>query len=144
MAELYFMNNGTATRVDASDVDLNVPYTIGKTTGFISSGTHTIDSKNTIFTDMIKNRTFIGTVQEAASQVWYNIISVRHRNGESDGNQHGLMLYNNLTSNSPLKLRQHLTGIWSTERTLYDSSFPEIIVSSTQPSSSTAKIWIQP
>ena len=144
MAELYFMNNGTATRVDASDVDLNVPYTSGKTTGFISSGTHTIDSNNTIFTDMKKNRTFIGTVEEAKSKIWYNIISVRHRNGENDGNQYGLMLYNNLTSNSPLKLIQQSTGKWSTDRTIYDSSFPEIIVSSSQPSSSTAKIWIQP
>lgn len=120
MAELYFMNNGTATRVDASNVGLNVPYTVGKTTGFISFSAHTIDSNNTIFTNMAKNRIFIGIVQEVASKVWYNIISVWHRNGDSDGNQHGLMLYNNLILNSPLKLKQHLMETWSTDRTIYD------------------------
>lgn len=143
MAELYFMNNGTAMRVDASDVDLNVPYTIGETTGFISATTHKIASGETIYDEVAKNRTYLGSLENPEG-AWYNAISVRHRNGASDGNKYGLLLYNNLTSNSPLKIRQHLSGTWNTDRTIYDSSFPEIIVSSSQPSSSTVKIWIQP
>ena len=64
--------------------------------------------------------TFIGT--NTQNNTWYNIISVRHRNGNGDGPSYGMMLYSHLTSSEGLRYRQQFNGNWQGERFILDSS----------------------
>lgn len=64
--------------------------------------------------------TFIGT--NTQNNTWYNIISVRHRNGTGDGQSYGMMLYSHLTSAEGLRYRQQFNGNWQGERFILDSA----------------------
>lgn len=64
--------------------------------------------------------TFIGT--NTQNNTWYNIISVRHRNGNGDGQSYGMMLYSHLTSSEGLRYRQQFNGNWQRERFILDSA----------------------
>ena len=64
--------------------------------------------------------TFIGT--NTQNNTWYNIISVRHRNGNEDGQSYGMMLYSHLTSSEGLRYRQQFNGNWQGERFILDSA----------------------
>ena len=64
--------------------------------------------------------TFIGT--NTQNNTWYNIISVRHRNGNDDGQAHGMMLYSHLTGSDGLRYRQQFNGNWQGERFILDSA----------------------
>ena len=64
--------------------------------------------------------TFIGT--NTQNNTWYNIISVRHRNGNGDGQSYGMMLYSHLTSSEGLRYRQQINGNWQGERFILDSA----------------------
>lgn len=65
------------------------------------------------------DKTFIGSAY--AGDTWYNVISVRHRNGAGDGNRYGMLLYSGLTGNSNLVWRQHMNNDWGNERTILDT-----------------------
>ena len=64
--------------------------------------------------------TFIGT--NTQNNTWYNIISVRHRNGTGDGQSYGMMLYSPLTDTGSLRYRQQVNGNWQGERLILDSA----------------------
>ena len=53
---------------------------------------------------------------------WNNMISVRHRNGVSDGSSYGFYIRNVLTGASNLVYNQQYSGSWRGEVTLLDSS----------------------
>lgn len=80
----------------------------------------TVDGLTTAsFTTM---KTFIGTFTYDDGPDWYNAISVRHRNGQSDGNSYGMLIRSNLTKNSDLLWRQQFSGGWQNWKTLLDSN----------------------
>ena len=63
--------------------------------------------------------TFIGTYSQ--NDVWYNTISLRHRNGVGDGKKYGLQIRDELTRENSLSWRQHINGSWKDWRKLIDS-----------------------
>ena len=55
-----------------------------------------------------------------------NILSIRHRNGFSDGNKFGMYIRSALTSSGSLFYRQQYGGNWASERMIVDSwNYPE-------------------
>lgn len=92
--------------------------------GFITIGS-TVKAGATETTDTLANwckanQSYVGSI--ALSGTWYNLISVRHRNGASDGNLYGMSLYSSLTGNDNLIWRQHINNAWGTAKVLLDSS----------------------
>lgn len=65
------------------------------------------------------NPSYIGTHYHSDNR-WYNVISCRHKNGEGDGVNYGLMIYSPLQYDDPLKFRHNYNG-WSAEYQLCDS-----------------------
>lgn len=45
--------------------------------------------------------------------VWYHLLNIRHRNGESDGANYGLQIRSRFTMGSPIEYRQQNAGTWS-------------------------------
>lgn len=64
---------------------------------------------------------FIGTY--SIGDAWYNVISVRHRNGKTDGTNYGMQIRSNLTGNDALSWRQQMNKTWSDWRTILDTRF---------------------
>jgi hypothetical protein len=66
-------------------------------------------------------QSFIGTYHQ--NNVWYNTLSLRHRNGQSDGVNYGMQLRCHLTQYDNLSWRQQLgVGNWSGWKTLLDDN----------------------
>ena len=64
---------------------------------------------------------FVGTYHQGG--VWYNTLSVRHRNGQSDGVNYGMQLRCHLTSHDNLSWRQHIgQNNWGGWKTLLDDN----------------------
>ena len=72
-------------------------------------------------TDFASKRSVIGTVNDK-NLGWQNVISVRHRNGYSDGPYYGMYLRSPLTGDGDLTWRQQYNGSWGGEKTILDSS----------------------
>ena len=62
---------------------------------------------------------FIGTYSQG--DLWYNTISLRHRNGQGDGTGYGMQLRSILTKQDNLSWRQHMNNSWGGWRTVLDS-----------------------
>lgn len=75
-------------------------------------------------TNTLKNyKSLIGTYHNTKTGAWFNMISVRHRNGYDDGANYGMYLYSALTSGGNLIWnKQTAKNTWQGERTLLDSS----------------------
>lgn len=68
-------------------------------------------------------RSFVGSYKNTANNAWYDVISVRHRNGWNDGNKYGMLLYSDLTSSGDLRWnKQTGTDTWQGVRTLLDTT----------------------
>lgn len=68
-------------------------------------------------------RSFVGSYKNTENSAWYNVVSVRHRNGYNDGDQHGMVIYSDMggyTSNLQWN-RQGGSGEWQGVRTLLDT-----------------------
>lgn len=68
-------------------------------------------------------RSFVGSYKNTENSAWYNVISIRHRNGYNDGNQYGMSIYSALTSAGDLMWNKQIgAGKWQGVRTLLDTS----------------------
>lgn len=73
--------------------------------------------------DMTKNPSLVGSYETRGGQYyWRNVISVRHRNGQEDGNQYGMLIKADLMYLDDLTWKQQIGGIWQDEKTILDSS----------------------
>lgn len=64
------------------------------------------------------NKNFVGSVK--VGETWYNLINIRHRNGESDGVNYGMQIRKPLTDKTgTLSVRGHSGGVWSDWETVY-------------------------
>lgn len=72
-------------------------------------------------TNMAQFRSFIGSVFDG--ETWYNMLSLRHRNGLEDGAEYGLLMYSKLeyVEDAIHYKKQNYKG-WTKEHTLLDSS----------------------
>ena len=68
-------------------------------------------------------RSFVGSYKNTENSAWYNVVSVRHRNGYNDGDQHGMVIYSDMGGfTSDLQWnRQGGSGAWQGARTLLDT-----------------------
>ena len=66
------------------------------------------------------SKSFIGTYNQ--NDTWYNTLSVRHRNGNGDGNNYGMQLRSKLTTGDNLSWRQQSNGTWGSWKTVLDTN----------------------
>lgn len=71
-------------------------------------------------TDTANYKTSLGSVFSGST--WYNVLSIRHRNGTLDGNKYGLLIYNKMTQEGSLQYQQQVNGTWTSQKTILDSS----------------------
>lgn len=110
---------GSASFDGSSDITIAVsaPTTVGGTIPYAGSDVSSV----TVLTDFSKYRSYLGST--TIDGTWYNIISVRHRNGASDGTSYGFYLQSKLTSTGNLIWnKQYGASSWQGERTILDSS----------------------
>ena len=73
-------------------------------------------------TKLANYKTVLGSYTDSNDK-WYDIISVRHRNGNGDGSSYGMYLKSDLTASGNLSWgKQYGSSSWQAERTLIDSS----------------------
>ena len=73
-------------------------------------------------TKLANYKTVLGSYTDSNGK-WYDIISVRHRNGNGDGSSYGMYLKSDLTASGNLSWgKQYGSSSWQAERTLIDSS----------------------
>jgi hypothetical protein len=82
---------------------------------YIKGGAETVNSHEWVDS----SPSFIGTY--TINNAWYNVISVRHRNGEGDGPNYGMELRSNLTNDDSLSWRQQTNATWKNWKTLLDT-----------------------
>lgn len=110
---------GSASFDGSSDITINVsaPTTVGGTIPYAGSDVTNV----TVLTDFSKYRSYLGST--TIDGTWYNLISVRHRNGADDGTSYGFYLQSKLTSTGNLIWnKQYGASSWQGERTILDSS----------------------
>lgn len=122
----HAVNADTATHAnDVTDAAIRygVSGTDEKFTAMASGviGTLKAQTGSDDLTSMNKLRSFVGSVN--ANSNWYDVISVRHRNGAADGPNFGLLMYSGLTNTDSIKYKkQPGSSGWTEERTILDSS----------------------
>lgn len=80
------------------------------------------DSGDDLFSTLSKRKSFIGSIFHTDSS-WYNVFSIRHRNGYADGTSFGMMMWSKLTQGSDLFWSQQYDGgAWHNAKTILDSS----------------------
>lgn len=98
--------------------------TVGKINGVdIGTDTYVVGGSRDNITDenwISSAPSFIGTYSQ--NDQWYNTISCRHRNGQSDGANYGLQLRSILTKADNLSWRQNMNGSWDGWKTILDSN----------------------
>ena len=99
--------------------DIAIPSATAKVGGITVPAAGTFNTFAAI-TDLSNYKTFIGTAY--VDDVWQNVISVRHRNGNGDGSEHGLYLRSQLNLSRSLYWRKQYNGVWGDEMVLLDSS----------------------
>ena len=80
-----------------------------------------ISANKTVHDTVVDRRSFVGTIQ-STNGVWFDVISVRHRNGYNDGTNYGFYISSVTTSGGNLTWdKQTAAGTWQGDRTLLDS-----------------------
>ena len=80
--------------------------TVGQGT-YLVGGAKTVTDENWV----ASSPSFIGTYNK--DDVWYNTISVRHRNGQTDGTNYGMQLRAKLSSGDHVYWRQQNNSTWT-------------------------------
>lgn len=120
----FYQNEGNYRVLDESDIsgirtradtDVGVPLaksTIDGSVPWAGAGTNT---------DYANSKSMIGSSCDGGQ--WYNVLSVRHRNGASDGNNYGMLLFSHLTNlYDTLWYRKQSSGGWTDNRNILDST----------------------
>lgn len=119
------LTGGTLTGT-LTGTDVLLPYTKSVDIGESSStGLGSVPISGTIVGSVLndevpKYKTFFGGFHNSSNNSWWNIISIRHRNGSGDGNNAGLVLVAPF-ENGNLTWRTQYNGAWTSARTLYDT-----------------------
>lgn len=138
------MSAADKKKLDEMDLTKYLPKSGGVMTGAIDTATNGVDitvspnkpnsSSPTLVaggsyevpdvpTNTLKNyKSLIGTYHNTKTDVWFNMISVRHRNGYNDGANYGMYLFSKLTSTGNLIWNKQIAAnTWQGDRTLLDS-----------------------
>ena len=93
--------------IGRSNIDGSAPY---------AGSTVTTDS----VTAFSAYKTYLGTFMTKSGS-WYDVISIRHRNGAADGKNYGLIIYTTLEPGGSLVYTKQAGGEWGDEKTILDS-----------------------
>lgn len=140
------MSAADKKKLDGTDLSKYLPLAGGVMTGDIDMqtnkrdilvGTHkantsdgtavaggTINTDKTFAGMLPAMRSYIGTYQykTSSAEAWYALISVRHRNGYSDGSSWGMIIYANLFGGNLQWNLNTNKDVWQGGRTLLDSA----------------------
>ena len=100
-----------------------------------------IDSFNNVGEDKELNQSGFYTICEYqnGNGTWYNLLNVRHRNGQADGVSYGMQLRNRMTGyTDKLQIRQQNNGAWGNWRNIQE----EAVVLYDNPSGTTGTITL--
>jgi len=130
------------TPANLADIQTNFPkeiYDLQTTLGDIQTALDSFDPSawvvggsmeisGAMTANLPSKKSFIGTYHDTTNNEWYNIVSVRHRNGYNDGNKSGMAIYSDMFEtgkpkwNDNLKWnKQNADGTWQGVRTLLDT-----------------------
>lgn len=73
------------------------------------------------FTKLPGLKTFIGSTYHK-DKTWYNVLSIKHRNGAQDGNRYGMAIWTRLSSDDSLSWGQYISDAWKPSKIILDSS----------------------
>lgn len=115
---------------------------IDDSTGAVKAGSSDTVTSREEYSE--NNQSFMGSIMLKENSEWWNLISCRHRNNTGDGPDYGMMIYAPLTNTAgTLYWNNQTAGTWGTPRRIVDSNNAEVVVSSSQPTNSNAKIWVK-
>ena len=85
-----------------------------------------IEASGGMIDNLPRCRSFVGSYRNTSNNTWYDVISVRHRNGYSDGDsggdRRGMAIYSDLSATGNLRWnKQGDQGVWQGVRTLLDN-----------------------
>ena len=104
-----FPTKEKSIEVDGDAEANNVAYAGGKE----------VDNLGRINIDEELNQSGLYTAHEGNN--WYNLINIRHRNGQEDGIYYGMQIRNFMTTDkSKLQFRQHVNGQWGSWRNIQE------------------------
>ena len=120
----FYQNEGQYRVLDESDIpgirtradtDVGVPLAKSSIDGSVPwSGAG-------INTDYANSKSMIGSSYDGDQ--WYNVLSIRHRNGASDGNNYGMLIFSHLTYlPDTLWYRKQNNAGWTENRNILDST----------------------
>ena len=108
---------GTATDITNSVITS----TSFKQSGAVVSGADT-DETSDINAMVQSRRTYAGSMY-TSDKTWFDVISVRHRNGNADGTSHGMRISTGMTNEQDsLHWNKQVYKNWGTEKTILDSA----------------------
>lgn len=83
----------------------------------------TVEASGQMTANLPNKKSFVGTYHDTTNDVWYNIVSIRHRNGYNDGNKSGMVIYSDMSATDNIKWnKQNADGTWQGVRTLLDTT----------------------
>lgn len=91
--------------------------TVGGT--FVYGGSVVVDSTSTGLDWAAAHPSYVGSIKDNGS--WYNYISVRHQNGNGDGNAYGMRFWSPLHSQGDLRWQQQVNS-WGSAKVIIDNS----------------------
>ena len=81
-----------------------------------------MEISGTMSTNLPDKQSFVGSYNNKERNEWYNVVSVRHRNGYDNGNQYGMSIYSALRFAGDLMWNKQIgADKWQGARTLLDT-----------------------
>ena len=115
---------------------------ISDSTGAVRAGS--TDPITSIEEYCVNQQSFMGSTMLKENSEWWNLISCRHRNNTGDGPKYGMAIYAPMTNTAgTLYWNNQTAGKWGAPRRIIDSNNAEVVVSTSQPTNSNAKIWVK-
>lgn len=130
------------TPANLADIQTNFPkeiYDLQTTLGDIQTALDSFDPSawvvggsmeisGAMTANLPSKKSFVGTYHDTTNDEWYNIVSVRHRNGYNGGNKSGMAIYSDMFETGKPKWddnlkwnKQNADGTWHGVRTLLDT-----------------------
>ena len=115
------MTGDLDTAANQTEIIVSVTKSSSASPTVVAGGT--VEASGSTTGNLPSRRSFVGSYKNTENGAWYNVVSVRHRNGYNDGDQHGMVIYSDMGGfTSDLQWnRQGGSGAWQGARTLLDT-----------------------
>ena len=115
------MTGDLDTAANQTEIIVSVTKSSSASPTVVAGGT--VEASGSMTGNLPSRRSFVGSYKNTENSAWYNVVSVRHRNGYNDGDQRGMVIYSDIGGfTSDLQWnRQGGSGEWQGARTLLDT-----------------------